>query len=122
MTALVDVSGALGGLTVALAITRAGAGSYGAGGRWSEVAGTTVAITASVQVLSAKEMLRLPEGQRETAARKLYTTTLLIASDVAAATRADRFTYAGETWEVLSVGDWDDLGGYYKAIATKAGQ
>ncbi len=121
MTALVDVSGALSGLTVAITVTRAGPGSY-TSGRWSEVSGSSVPITASVQMLSAKEMLRLPEGQRETAARKLYTTTLLKAADVAAGTRAGRVTYEGETWEVLAADDWDDLGGYYKAIVTKAGQ
>lgn len=121
MTALVDVSGALSGLTVALTITRAGVGSYTAG-RWSEAASSSVSVNACIQMLSPKEMLNLPEGQREIAKRKLYTETLLKAADVSAGTRADEFTYEGETWEVLSVGDWDDLGGYYKVIVTKAGQ
>lgn len=122
MSALVDVSRALSRLTVALTVTRPGLGSYGNDGRWSEVAGSTFPINASVQQMRPEEMLRLAEGQRAEATRKVYTTTLLKPADVAAGTRADRFTYLGDTWEVLSVGDWDDLGGYYKAIVTRGGQ
>lgn len=121
MSALVDVSGALPGLTVALTITRPGLGSY-TNGRWSEVTGSTLPINASVQQLRPEEMLRLAEGQRAEATRKIYTTTQLQPADVSAGRRADRFVYLGDTWEVLSVGDWDDLGGYYKAIVTRAGQ
>ena len=121
MSALVDVSRALKRLTVALSVSRAAEGWY-TNGRWNEGSASTVPITGSVQQLTPAEMKRLPEGQRAEATRKLYTTTLLKTADVSTGTRADRFTYLGDTWEVFSVGDWDDLGGYYKAIVTRDGQ
>lgn len=121
MTALADVSRALPGLTVTLTVTRPGLGSY-TKGRWSEAAGSTFGIEASIQELRPEEMMRLAEGQRIEATRKLYTKTYLQAADTVAGRRADRFDYKNETWEVLSVADWDDLGGYYKAVVTRAEQ
>lgn len=121
MSALADVSIAIDGLDVTVTITRYNAGSY-VEGRWVEGSTSTFDVKGSLQVLRPEEMLRLEEGQRLEATRKFYTKTKLQSAEVAAGTRADRFDYLGDTYEVLSVGDWNDLGGYYKIIVTRAGQ
>lgn len=57
-------------------VKRRAAGSYVAG-VWTPGALTTTAIQASVQPASAEDMQRLPEGQRQTGAVRIYTNDAL---------------------------------------------
>ena len=63
----------------AVTVKRQAAGAYVAG-VWVPGAASQVTIQASVQPASAEDMQRLPEGQRQTGAVKLYTSDTLLTS------------------------------------------
>jgi hypothetical protein len=58
-------------------VKRRAAGSFVAG-VWTPGAPSTTTIQASVQPASAEDMQRLPEGQRQTGAVRLYTNDTLL--------------------------------------------
>lgn len=92
------------------------AGGAFVSGRWQAGAAEEIGIDASVQPATAKELERLPEGQRTRETLAVYTTTeLRIAAPGQA---ADRLEHDGVTYEVQSVEPWG-VGGYFKALAAK---
>ena len=93
-----------------------GAGAY-VNGVWDESASSEISFTASVQPASAKEMLTLPEGRRDRETYRLYTSFELKTADEATEVNADRVTLNGKTFEVLSVGRWqNNVINHYKAL------
>ncbi len=76
-------------------------------------------IMASIQPMSAREQQLLPEGQRVENTKKIYTLTELRTARQADGTEPDHVIYNGHTYEVRSVEDWVDLGGYWKVIAER---
>lgn len=84
-------------------------GSYVAG-RWVAGAASMFEITASIQPATPKELQRLPEGDRTTAVVAVWTSTELQAHDLVA--------YGGGNYEVQALERWD-LGGYFKALASR---
>jgi len=100
-----------------LTITRAGQGSYIAG-VWQEASTTQFVILASVQPASAKQMMTLPEGRRQSSAYMLYTATLL--RTVQDGRQPDRLTIGGAVYEILQVGEWQNtIIPHYAAMAVK---
>ncbi len=79
----------------------------------------SLSITASVQDVSGRELMRLPEGLRTRDLVTVYTTDDLRGADDAAGTPPDRFTLGTNTYEVQMVEDWTAIGDYVKAIAAK---
>lgn len=73
----------------------------------------------SVQPLTEKERVVLPELIRDRSTMKVYTKTELRTVDVAGKELADRVSYLGESWIVQTVQDWVAHGQYYKAILVK---
>lgn len=103
-----DVSAAFNSrLTTAATHERDVGGGYDADGYAVPGTTQTTAIRASIQPLSAKEFDNMPEGLRDEAQAKVYTRFPL--------EPADRII-AGERYKVLSVDDWQPLGGYSRAI------
>ena len=106
-------------------LRRAPSGYYDDKGRYKErERGEDVEFEASVQPLRADEMLDLPENRRSRAAIKLYTETKLRTVSVDKKTQPDIIVpqsgaFKGVEFEVDAVTDWDEVGGYYKALATK---
>jgi hypothetical protein len=100
-------------------VTRAGTGSFVAG-VYVPGASSTFSIVASVQPVNPQDLLRLPEGERSTDRKAVYTTTELRTAEAEGAL-SDRITYRGSTYEVESVNPWDETGGYFKIIAKKMG-
>lgn len=81
----------------------------------------TFEIVASVQPMTQAEMQSLPEGLRNSGAVKVYTPTELRTVSVNTKELADDFEYRGVRYRVHAVdGDWSDLAGYFKYIATRS--
>jgi hypothetical protein len=100
-------------------------GSY-LNGRWNVTAPTDIAITASVQPATAKDMKNLPEGRRSGAVYALYTdteplTTIEADNDLGLDPRkADQITLFGDVCEVMSVAPWqNDVINHYRAVVAK---
>lgn len=102
----------------ALTVSRRGAGTLDHG-RFTPATPTTFDIAASVQPVSGRDLLRLPEGLRTRELVAVFTGGDLRTADEAAGLAADRFVYGGRTYEVQTLEDWTQLGGYRKAIAAK---
>ena len=75
---------------------------------------TTFTINASIQPLSERDLLALPEGQRTEENRLLFTRTEL--RTLTSAGGPDSIVIDGETWVVSSSSVWSTLSLYYRAI------
>ena len=77
-------------------------------GYWQDGATVTEVIVGSLQPLSGNEFRNLPEGIRNEAKAKLFTAAVLRSDD--------EIVDGSRRYKVLSVDDWQALGGYSKAI------
>lgn len=80
---------------------------------------TSTTITASVQPVSGREVLRLPEGLRTREVVVAFSMSELRAADEVAGTQPDRLVWRGSTYEVQSVEHWPVVGGHYRAVAVR---
>jgi hypothetical protein len=119
---------AIAGASISVLLRRPPSGYYDEKGRWKERERfPDVEFMASVQPLRPNELVDLPENRRTRAAIKLYTETLLKTVSVDEKVQPDIVIpqsgqFKNVEFQVDSVIDWSDLGGYYKALATKLGQ
>lgn len=117
-----DVSDCISGLaTVPITVARQQPGTYDRG-RYVEPNPTEFFPMASVQPVTGKEQLLLPEGVRTRQTIKLYTPTRLMTSSQSTVQRADVVRYKSQDFEVFTVEDWTDVGGFYKVICILQGQ
>ena len=80
----------------------------------------TLRIRGSLQPLSPREVLQLPEGERVRASWKLYTDGTLITSREAGERQADTVVIRGEEHKVMSVERWEGTAiPYWKAILAR---
>ncbi len=77
-------------------------------------------IVASVQPLTGRELKSLPEGMRTEEMRALWTPTELRTQGTD--NDPDKVTIGSETWEVVRVEPWPELGDYYKVTLAKSGR
>lgn len=82
-------------------------------GRATPGAPTILAISGSLQPMSGRELQRLPEGMREKELLQFFTVVEMRSGDV--------LESGGYDWEVDRVFDFSQLGGYYRAVMTRAG-
>lgn len=102
-------------------IIREKEGSYNSKGRYVPGATTeTCFANISIQPLSARERLQLPEAIRTKELVLVYSKDELRTDRPGDGLKADRFVYKGNTYVVNTVEDWSDHGGFYKVIAEKA--
>lgn len=85
----------------------------------SEATDEEFEICASIQPIKPRELMLLPEGMRNEAAMVAYTTCRLYTVRTSDSKRPDRLTYRGVEYQVHSVEDWYDLGGYYKCVIVR---
>ncbi len=81
-------------------VDRTVAGAY-VDGNYVEGASSSFTVTASVQPMSQREQLILPEGVRERKSIILFTTVELKVVDEETGTSADVVNYLGEKYEVF---------------------
>lgn len=80
-------------------LRRYASGSRGADGRWVPDATTDTTIRASVQPLTERELASLPEGERESDQRKVYTKSDLVVGRQEDSIQSDRLSWdGGDTW------------------------
>ena len=89
-------------------LRRYAVGSRGDDGRWTPGATTDTTIQASVQPLTERQLASLPEGERQTDQRRVYTETALIVGRQGAETQGDRLSWdSGASWyEVRQADTW----------------
>lgn len=103
-----------------ITVRRKAVGTYTKGVYTPSGAETTFTIAnASAQPLEADELELLPEGFSSKEAIKVYSPEMLRTADQATGVEADRIDYAGKSYEVHKVENWNDHGTYYKAIAVR---
>ncbi|MCK4521419.1 MAG: hypothetical protein KAU20_02510 [Nanoarchaeota archaeon] len=107
-----------------LTVKRVAAGSYVLG-IYQEGAESEFTIRASVQPLKANEMELLPDERRQSEAYRLYTDTPLQTAKEGKkgspeTVNADKVIIYGDTFEVYSVGTWQNqIINHYKIIVFK---
>ena len=101
-------------------VTRSNPGTYGTDGRLSLGSTSTFTITASVQPLNGRDLLRLPDGERTTERLKVYTPTQLFTQGAGQA--PDVITVAGINYQVETAEVWGPDGNYYKLIVRSIGR
>ena len=99
-------------------VTRFAQGAY-ENGRFVRGAPTQFTIRALIQPTRGQDLLRLPEGERTRELVTIYTTDELHTANAPGGAAADRVTWRGETYEVQGVERWDEIAGFWKAIAAK---
>lgn len=103
-------------------ILRYGVGSY-VKGKWVKGSTTTVPIQAIVSPVIKQSMLQfLPENLRAKKVFRLFSNTKLNGfQDKEEKQQADEFTLNGETFRIVKVGEWEEVGTFtgYEAYAIK---
>lgn len=110
---------------ITCSVTRACAGAYDAHGRWQPSASDPFEfdILASVQPLTARERLLLPDNLRTKETRNVYTQTALQAGSVTTNQAADEIEINGLIFVVNSVTTWFDATPvFYIALVAAKGQ
>lgn len=101
----------------AVTVISRGTGSY-VDGTYVEAVGATITIQASVQPLTGKEVLSLPEGRREKDAFTLYTDTSLVS--LQDTQNPDRVVISGKEYEVVKKESWqNNVINHYKYLVVK---
>jgi hypothetical protein len=103
-------------------VTRAGAGSYDTNGRFTAPSVSTFQINASIQPTAGRDLMRLPEGLRTQELISVWSLTPLQTASAPASNQADIISYGGLNYQVQTVLDWSESGGFGKYIAQKVGQ
>ena len=89
-------------------------------GTWVEGVETAFTFYGSLQPLTGKDMLSLPEGRRDRETYLIYTSTELMAVDVNNQVNPDIVTINGNEFEIIQVEPWQNgIYNHYKAVASK---
>lgn len=99
---------ALDCFTVPVQVTRPSGSVIYTRGRAVQAASTTFMIEGSVQPMTPEKLQELPELERTSESRIIYTEAALRAASVQNKTAADMVKYRGEDWKVVSVKTHDE--------------
>lgn len=83
------------------------AGGSTVNGKWVENPKTTLTVFMSLQDLSGRDTIRLPEGFRDKEMILVLADQELIVADQTAQVVGDRFDHHGRTWEIKLKGEAD---------------
>lgn len=97
-----------------ITVDRSSPGSY-VDGVWVPGTVTTFDTDASVQSPSSRDLLNVPENERTSFTRRIFSTTPLMTIDEVNQTPADIITYNGRTFKLSSQYPWD-ANGYTEAL------
>jgi hypothetical protein len=110
---VMDLSSTVSRFATGTYVVTRDARTYGADGRLDTTPSSTFQVTACVQPVAGKDLERLPDGMRTRDVLTIFTATELKEKDVVA--------WSGRQYEVDQVEPWSELGGYYRALATRVG-
>ncbi len=114
---LVDLSDVVDGFsTGTYSVERFGAGNY-TDGLYTPSGSATLQVRAMVVPAGGAELQRLPEGDRLKEAYTVLSTAELKTNETVS--QADRITLPRGVFEVSTVEDWRDAGGFFKYLVTR---
>jgi hypothetical protein len=102
-------------------VTRGSPGTW-VNGRYVPGPTSQLTLDAVVAPARARDLKRLPEGQRTEETKVVLTKEALHTAHAPDGSPADRISYGGETYEVVSVEDWSAVAGFWYVLAEKVGQ
>ncbi len=76
-------------------------------------------IFASIQPMTGKDLMLLPEGMRNSGTFKIYSDCELMSVDVPGCDTPDQILSEGVTYQVRMVDNWNSAGGYFKSVLTR---
>ena len=82
-------------------------GTTAAGGAAPMTWAAKAPFSASIQPLSGRELMILPEGERTRERIKIYSETVLQVADQVRGTKGDLVQYNNRNWEVQAMQRWD---------------
>lgn len=103
----------IGGHAVSVTLRRFAAGTRVLG-RWAPGAFTDSALSCTVAPATGKDLLKLPEGDRTQEVKHVFSQTMLQLEP-----SPDQIVYRGIVYELRTVEDWRDHGGFVHALAVK---
>jgi len=106
----------------AIVVRRPLSGAYDDHGRWQTRQSVDLAISASVQPATPKDLEDVDEDRRTRENIRLYTQTELLTASVSESQQPDVVVWEDVDYEVHSVTNWGEVGNYYKVLAVKVGQ
>ena len=83
-------------------------------GRATTLSTSTTTINASVQPMSSRELMLLPEGLRDQGVANVFSQVELLTKPM-----PDRFTWKSATWEIIQSDDWSATAGYWRSQAAR---
>ncbi len=98
------------------------AGDWTSDGLWKRLTGSdvTLHIMASIQPLNGREIMLLPDGERDRETVKVYTDTALVIADQEAQQKGDQIAYNGGVYEVMVKSNWTETRlAHFKYLARK---
>jgi len=98
------------------------AGARSSLGAWTEGATTDVSIQASVQPATGRDMQLLPEGSRQSDAKRIYTVTALNTESQHDGTSADRVQIDSIWYEVHNVKRERSIIPHYRGICLRVAE
>ncbi len=75
---------------------------------------TTFVAKGSFQPMNQKELMRLPEGQRNSGRSKFFTSCELFTSELSTCNTADEVDVDGVNYQVDKVDNWNTAAGYFR--------
>jgi hypothetical protein len=100
-------------------VYRWGEGWYDEHGRWNEAKREVVTLLVYLQPARPHEKMELPENRRTEATLKFFSESELYGTSVKDQRNPDVIEYKGDQYEVTSVKDWSEEGGFFKGLAVK---
>lgn len=86
-------------------------------GVYQECSTTTLNVMATVQPLSGKDLMLLPEGERSKESIRIYSDVELFTVNLISQRKADLITYRGKMYEVHSVKRWEQVIPHFACVA-----
>lgn len=113
-----DLSGVIASFnTGTYAVTRSAAAAAYTAGRYGAPSTSTLQVPACVQPIDGRDLQKLSEGERVREPKTIYSAVELKNTPGA----ADVISIDGDSYEVIKVQRWAELGNYWKCIALKLG-
>lgn len=100
-------------------VTRFGEPLVAKGRKVAEGETENLRITAMIAPMSQAELRRFPEGSKVEGSVLIISTTQLRTVQTSEFETADHVLYNGITYQIQSVNDWNDLGGFYEMMGER---
>lgn len=109
-----DLTPAIDAFSEEVIVTRANTPSTTKGRKTDEGAKETFTASGSFQPMTQKELMRLPEGQRNSGRSKFYSACELLTVELSTCNTPDELEVNGVAYQVDKVDDWNTIAGFFR--------